>query len=1157
LKSYGNYARAAFLLGLAASFAYGQVTTSRLEGTVQDSSGAIVPDATVSVVNSQNQERQAQKVNDQGGFVFASLQPGFYNLTAEAPGFRTAVVSKLELTVGGTSNQIVKMEVGATSETVSVEANALSVQTSDSMISRAITLKDIETLPQLARTPITLAVFQPGAQISPGDTSFTRINGQRQGSNNTTLDGIDTNDSVVPRLGLSLTSNNTDSVGEFRIVTEGGKAEYGRNAGGQVELITRSGTNDYHGNAFDYLRNTALNANDFFNNASGVHRPVFIQNQYGGSFGGPIKHNKLFIFGNYQGRQTHQQIVRNRTVLTPQAKSGIFRYVNAGGATQSYSIINADPRKIGIDPAVAKNLALLPDLNNTDLGDGLNTAGYRFNQPNNSLEDQFTIKGDWNPTDKIHAFLRWSWERNSAIDSLNSADAPFPGGAQGSQGGHRWGYSTGMDYTLTSTLFNEVRFGHQSATVQFNRPGRIAGPDLISNDFTDPYLSGFGQGRNSPVNEIIDNVTKTIGSHTLKFGANIRHTDQYGYNYAGVYPNVTFDTGNGNAPPASVGPAGLTGANLTRFQNLYNELLGRVSQVTETFYSDLNTFQAAGTPRVRNFILQEQGYYAQDDWKVNRRLTLNLGLRWEIFNAPTESGGFQGTLSQIGSLTDSANISNLTLAKTHSYYKTNFGNVAPRFGFAYDVFGDGRMAVRGNYGIFFDRNAGAVVSLVDGNTPGFAQAVPVFPNASGGDIRVSDGLPLPAQPSAPVLTPALTRGTSIVVINPNLKTGYVQEYSLNVQRELFRNTVAEVGYVGARGVHLFMDRDINQPRIYGNFLTSFSEVRNYINSKGTTPLSANNVFVKAFGTEAAAVKAIGSTPFTTNNVASVANTLDRNNNAKYGTAGVSQFYLRNYPQFNQVIYGSNDGRNYYDSLQVSLRRTSGSIRTALNYTYSKSIDNISVDGNGFTSAIDNYNLALNRSLGDYDHRHSFNATFSYTLPFGKGKRYGGDMPRWLDTAVGGWDLGVLAVAQDGSVFSLISPYGTNGNPNASSFLNYTGDRSSFGSVQKQGNGVFYFQPADVANLSVPDAGQIGTSGRNAFRGPKYVNFDASLVKHFAITEHQALTFRAEAYNVFNHVNFSGFGTSFLTPATYGKFSSDQGGQGVGSRNLQLALRYDF
>ena len=221
------------------------------------------------------------------------------------------------------------------------------------------------------------------------------MNGLRQGSNNNTLDGIDVNDAVAPRLGLAMTANNSDSVEEFREVTAGGKAEYGRNAGGQVELVTRSGTNEYHGNLFEYIRNTALNANDFFSNKSGVAKPMFIQNMFGGSLGGPIKHNKLFIFGNFQGRRTHQQVSRNRTVPTDLAKQGIFQWIS-GGATQQFNVLNADPLKKGIDPTIATLLKIYPSPNNTDVGDGLNYAGYRFNNPANSLEDQFTIKGDYN-----------------------------------------------------------------------------------------------------------------------------------------------------------------------------------------------------------------------------------------------------------------------------------------------------------------------------------------------------------------------------------------------------------------------------------------------------------------------------------------------------------------------------------------------------------------------------------------------------------------------------------------------------------------------------------------------------------------------------------------------------------------------------------------
>src|SRR5580692_4956988 len=292
-------------------------------------------------------------------------------------------------------------------------------------------MSDIATLPQLSRTPITLAVFQPGVQVNPqangsasgADYSFAHVNGLRQGSNNNTLDGIDVNDSVAPRIGLSLTANNTDSVEEARIVTASGKAEYGRSAGAQVQLVTRSGTNQFHGNAFDYLRNRDFNANDYFDNAAGNPIPVLIQNNFGGSFGGPIKHNKLFIFGNYQGIRTHAQAIQQTVVPTATADQGIFEW-NSGTAANpvihQYSIVGADPLGKGIDPTVAALLKLYPAPNaNTCSGtfDGLNSSCYTFNFYNGSLSDQFTIKADYNINDKMHIFERTSWQRNTAIDS--------------------------------------------------------------------------------------------------------------------------------------------------------------------------------------------------------------------------------------------------------------------------------------------------------------------------------------------------------------------------------------------------------------------------------------------------------------------------------------------------------------------------------------------------------------------------------------------------------------------------------------------------------------------------------------------------------------------------------------------------------------------
>ena len=320
---------AAMLLAMA-GMALAQTNTGRLNGTIQDQSGAVIPNAKVTATNVKTDISAHATSNSEGFFTLTALQPGTYSLAVEAAGFRRSTINDIQLDVGADVSEIVKLQVGQATESVQVEASTAVIQTTESQISRVVTMRDIDTLPQLGRTPITLSVFQPGVSYggagNQGDVSFSRINGQRQGSNNTTLDGIDVNDAVVPRLGLSLTANNTDSIGEFRIITEGAKAEYGRNSGGQVELITRGGTNQYHGNAFDFLRNTDLNANDFFNNSVGAARPILIQNIFGGSFGGPIKHDKLFIFGNYQGRQTHSTISRVRTVPTLTAKQGLFLY---------------------------------------------------------------------------------------------------------------------------------------------------------------------------------------------------------------------------------------------------------------------------------------------------------------------------------------------------------------------------------------------------------------------------------------------------------------------------------------------------------------------------------------------------------------------------------------------------------------------------------------------------------------------------------------------------------------------------------------------------------------------------------------------------------------------------------------------------------------
>jgi hypothetical protein len=1133
------------------AMALAQTQTCRLDGTVQDQTGAVVPNATVRAVNVKTQVTAQATSNAEGIFVLAALQPGVYNLTVEAAGFRKFDLTDIQLDAGATVSEIVKIEVGPTTEAISVEAKTVVIQTGESQVSRAVTLRDIDTLPSVGRTALAMAPFAaPGTAVYASDSSYSRVNGARQGSNNTTLDGIDANDAVAPRFGLSMTATNTDSLGEVRITTSGGKAEYGRNAGGQVEMITRTGTNLFHGAAFDYLRNRDLNANDFFSNLANVARPEFTQNIFGGSFGGPIKHDKLFIFGNYQGRRTYQQVVRTRTVPTANAKAGLFTWLQAGTTTpQTYSIVANDPLHLGIDPAISKLMAIFPAPNTTSVGDGYNSTGYSFNQPNNSFEDQFTIRGDYNLNSNNHVFYRHSWQRNSAIDSLNSADAPFPGGAQGSQGGHRWGLAGGWDWTINASLINELRYGHQSATADFVRPGRVSGMMYSFYTFTNPLYTGAAQGRNSPINEYTDNLTFIHGRHTAKVGITARYVLQYGYNYAGVWPTATLAFTY--APvPTTVGPTGLSSANLQIFQGLYNDLLGRISSVAQTFYTDLSSFQAAGAPSVRNYSFHDYGSFVQDDWKILPNLTLNIGLRWEIFGTPTEQNGLQGTVSNIKTLAATNPQNNLSVAKMSSWYNTDKHDFAPRIGLSWDPTHEGKMAIRANYGIYYDRIVGATTSLVDSNSPGFADGETSFPNQVVSDVRASQSPALPTHAATPLITPLDNRNTSIVVFNPNLRSGYVHQYSLTLQRELLRGTILEAGFVGNHSVKLFTDRDINQPMVYQNFLGSVQQLQTYV-ANGTVP-AAGNTLVKIFGTPAAAVSALGSTAISQGQLGSLANTLDRNNYTKYAAAGVSDYYLRPFPQFNQVIYGSNDGKSFYDSLQVSLRRNLGALKYTFNFTWSKSLDNGSVDGNGFTNPVDNNNLALQYGRSDYERPKVLTYQVMYTLPIGNGKALGGSMPHWANSILGGWDLGAMGVWESGPPMTILSGRAT-GPGTATAMADYNGDRN-IGDISRQGSGVFYLDSTlATTTMTFPLAGGVGTSGRNAFRGPRFFNTDASLVKRFAITERKSVTFRAEAYNLWNNVNFSSPAVSIATPTTFGKISSSQNG----ARVMQMALRFDF
>ncbi len=1136
-----------------------QVPTGRIEGVVQDSSGAVIPGAKLVLVNTRTEVRKEVEANADGFFVFGTLQPSNYTLTAEASGFRTITIKDLELNVGVTRSEVVKMEIGQVAESVTVVASSVRVQTTDATIQRSVTLRDIDTLPQLTRNPMTLAVFQPGVQINPADPSFSRVNGQRQGSNNNTLDGIDVNDSVLPRLGLTLNATNTDSVEEFRITTNGGKAEYGRNAGGQVELITRSGANQFHGNLFEFHRNTVLNASNFFNNISGQARPKFIQNQFGGSIGGPILvpkvfngRDKLFFFFNYQGVRTAQETVRNRNVLTAQAKSGIFAWrVPGSGELRTFNILQNDPRRRGIDPRVQQQLALLPLPNNNDVGDTFNTAGFRFNSPTPSRNNQITGKIDYNLSSTHRIWYRHSRFVTTSFDALNNADPTFPGQPSGTQGGIRWGFSTGSNWTIRPWLVNEFLAGHQESSVNFFRV-RPHGEVVVPNLYTAPIPSGTGSRRNSPVNQFTDNLSILRGKHSLKAGVRFSITTQFQSSDAGIWPNINLSRASGNID-STTGPTGaavISTADRQRFENLHNDLLGRISSVTNTFYSNLEAFQPAGTPRVRNFIFRDYGYFFQDDWRIRPNFTLNLGLRYEFYGVPFERDGLQGVVRQAPLINPVGTIRDVTVQRGSRWFQNDYNNWAPRIGFAWDPRGDGKTAIRASWGIYYDRVIGATANDVDSAMPGFSFPGQVFPNqAVGSDVRIADRPAFPAPPSAPALTPGLTRTNTLAMFDPNFRSPYVMQMNFTIQREVLRNTVLEAGYVANRGVKLLADLNMNQFKIQGDFLRDFNQIAAF--RRGGPAVPASNAFVRLFGSVNSAVTAIGATNFDQGAIGTAANTVDTNNFTRYPAAGLHDFFLRNYPQFGTLPLATNAGGSTYNSLQLSLRRQTGSLRFAGNYTWSKTLDNVSVDGSGLTQPIDNFNLRLNRARADFDRTHSATWSVSYFLPFGKNHRIGGNLPGWADRFVSGWELGLLGVWTSGPVMTISSGVPTVA-ANINNWADYNGDRK-IGAVERTGSGVIYFTSDHQSKFSLPAAGGIGSSGRNAFRGPRFFNKDVSMVKRVRLVEGHSISIRAEMYNMFNNVNFAAPAVNLQTPQTFGRISATTGS----ARIMQVALRYDF
>jgi hypothetical protein len=1129
-----------------------QTGSVRLEGTVRDPSGNPLPGSTLTAIE-ESSGYQSEAVSDASGcYGFPALPPGIYTVTAKAKDFKDVIHRRIFLFSPGDTVENFNFEVSEIDREIGPDQR---LRIHDSDTSDSYPRQTLEALPLLNHDPLELLVYQPGVQIKGGSEGESTVNGTRQTMNAIVLDGLSVEDPVDPRFGSSLVKTNPDSLSGIQIVTAGGNAEYGRSGGAQVVMLSRPGTKSWAGNIYDYFRNSGFDANDFFSNKYGVPRMPYNRNIFGATASGPIG-NKTFIFANFEGNRTDQRVTRNRLVLTETAKTGEFQWytpddtVRDETTIRSFDIVANDPRGLGIDPSVAAIIAKLPDPNNFSIGDGLNTGGYSFNNPIHLDQQQVAARVDHSLNSKHRLFFRFNMEHTNATDVLNSADAPFPGEPAGTHVENNWGFAAASDYSLNPNMVNELRVGYLRPKTDLKRSARSTDPMFLANSWTNPLDPSFPQSFHNSIFEIADSFSYLKGLHTFKFGATFRRTLQSSVDYSGAYPNVTFGTGQGNAPGSAIGPSEqseISSTDRITFENLYNDLLGRMESVSQTFYSSLTSTLPAGTGRNRNYAFQEYGLFVQDNFRIRPNLTLNLGLRYELNTVPKEANGFQGVLDQASQITGTANISDFGIAPGNNWYDMDVNNFAPRAGFAWDIFGSGALVLRGAYGIYYDRLIGGITNFVDRNSYGFSQSVSIYPNASGTDLRLGDGIPLPTQPGAPNLQPPLTRSTTIAVLDPNLRTPRVDQISLKLEKRIF-GAIMEAGYVGTRSKNLFQYLNLNQTKTNGDFLEAFRQLQEY-RAMGT-PVPPTNTLIRIFGSPLAAFNALGGMNFDTGQLGVAADILDRNYYSDYSAAGVSDYYLRNFPQFDQFLFGTNGAESWYDSLQAGIRKSTNHYDLRIYYTWSKSLDTMSASGTGFVSPADSFNPKFDKAPSDFGRTHVLNIAWNYALPFLRERDNDLDLPKWVEAAFGGWNLGTLCIWESGAHFSVYSGR-QNLYAGVDSLANFEGSRD-IGRSFTLYNNINWFTPDEVALFSYPEAGELSSSGRNSFTGPRYFNLDLLLHKNFWIGEKQSVQLRLEAFNPFNSTRFN-LPNMNLSDPRFGIITSTVGN----SRVLQFALKYQF
>jgi hypothetical protein len=754
-------------------------STSSVTGVVTDTTGAVVAGASVTLTDTKTSKELTTTTDDQGAYRFTQVQPGQgYKLTFSSPGFQTYVLNDVALGVGTTETHNAVMPVGAVSGSVEVtSAGEATLNTTDASIGNVIEERRLKELPiQVRNSPAALIGLQPGViGNNVGTATANRVGsvtGSRADQGNITVDGIDANDQATGQAFATTGNAPIDSIQEFRTVTTNPNAAEGRSSGGQVELVTKSGTNDFHGNLREYNRTAATTANTFFNNRSGIARPQLTRNQFGGSIGGPIRKDKLFFFFDYEGRRDAQGVSYLRIVPLQQFRNGSLGYINntAGCATSSRlnttpncisfltpaQIAALDPRGIGADQAFLSFLnGRYPLPNDLTAGDGINTGGFRFNAPSLRADNTYTTRIDWNATSKQKVFGRLSVVRALQTDTVNTVAAQFQGDPESGQISTKdRSWVIGHTWILTSNVVNQASVGEARSILAFARPFAPSSPNVFGTTsvtggtfgpLSAPFASFSVQERVVPVPTYRDDLTWVKGSHTLAFGGSFKPHHQLAtqvndFNFATIGLGGNLGALGAAFEPANI-RAGTTASG--NYDAAFAFLLGRYATLSTNFNYDVNgQALAPATGKHRDFRYQEYEFYAQDNWKARSDLTLTAGLRWQFYPSPYEGNGLESLndvdfrqLYDLRQRNAAAGVSGATAEPflrydlggkangARPFYEPDLNNFAPRLSFAYNpsfkngllnkVFGDRKTVLRGGGSVVYDRVSNNILFVQD------------------------------------------------------------------------------------------------------------------------------------------------------------------------------------------------------------------------------------------------------------------------------------------------------------------------------------------------------------------------------------------------------------------------------------------------------------